>query len=117
MSLKVNWASCRVEAVKSGSFLSCRGETWGSLELQQRSQASSRFEAVNSGFLLSCIRDLGVPLKLQLGSRASSRVAGGNSELLLSHSRDSEVLSSCSEKSVFLLSCSVGLRVPLEPWQ
>ena len=85
--------------------------------MQQRSQASSQVEADNSGFLLSCVGDIGVPLELQLGSQASSQVAGGNLGFLSSHSRDSEVLSSCSEKSVFLLSCSAGLRVPLELWQ
>ena len=85
--------------------------------MQQRSQASSQVEAGKLGFLLSCIRDLRVSLELQLGTRASSCVAGGNLGFLLSQSRDSEVLSSSSTKSVVLLSCTVGPRVPLEPWQ
>ena len=116
VSLQVNQSSCSVEVVNSGYLLSCGGKLWV-LSSCNRSQAPFRVEAGNSGFLLSCIGDLHVPLKLQLGSQASSRVAGGNSGFLLSHSRESEVLSSFSEKSVILLSCGAELRVPLEPWQ
>ena len=80
-----------------GFLSSCSGETGASFQVATGCL----------GLQLSCSWEHGFLLELQRETWGPSLVAAEYSQLLLS----------CGENSGLLLSCSTGLRVPLEPWR